>query len=218
MSSLNNFASLLLNGLWTTIQLTIVASVLACIFALIAGIGRTSQHIWIRFPIILYVEIFRGTSAFVQLFWIFFALPMFGVTLAPFTAAVLVLGLNVGSYGSEVVRGALQAVPRSQIEATIALNLTKWQRFRYVVFPQALAIVIAPATNLLIDLLKITPLTSLVTISDLTFNAMLIRQQTGDTLLSLTTILIAYFILASGIAMGGKILERRLLRGLEQVS
>lgn len=214
------FVGLLLNGLLITIVLTIAASALAFVIAIAAGVGRSlegGQWLWLRALVTAYVELFRGTSCFVQLFWFFFALPFLGISLPPFVAAVAVLGLNVGAYGSEVVRGALAAVPRGQAEAALALNYSPWQSFIYVKSPQAARFAIGPATNLFIDLLKITPLASLVTISDLTYNAMLIRQQTGDTLFTLTTILIVYFILSSGIIQISKAIQRRFDRGADSL-
>src|SRR3546814_12809856 len=82
-------------------------------------------------------DLFRGTSALVQLFWLFFVLPHFGLTLEPLTVAVAALGLNVGAYGAEVVRGAIDAVPRGQWEATIALNMSRMEALRRIILPQA---------------------------------------------------------------------------------
>ncbi len=98
----------------------------------------------LRWLAVAYIEVFRGTSALVQLFWLFFVLPHFGITLAPLNVAILTLGLNVGAYGAEVVRGAVSAVPRGQWEATVALNLTRMQALRRVVLPQAVVSMIPP--------------------------------------------------------------------------
>ena len=125
----------------------------------------------VRWLATVYVEVFRGTSALVQLFWLFFVLPQFGLTLAPFLVAVLALGLNVGAYGSEVVRGAILGVPRGQWEATTALNMTRAAALRRIILPQAFVAMIPPWGNLFIELLKATSLVSLITLSDLTFRA-----------------------------------------------
>ena len=138
-----------------------------------------------------------------------------GISLSAFTVSVLVLGSNVGSYGSEVVRSSLAGVSRSQYEATVALNYTRWQRFRYVTFPQALITMLPPAGNLFIDLLKLTPLTSLITVSDLTYNAIIVRQQTGNTALALGAIMVGYFIFSTFIVWCIRLLERRVSRGMD---
>ena len=163
--------------------------------------------------ILAYVDVFRGTSALVQLFWVYFALPLLGVRLDAMTAGILVLGLNVGSYGSEVVRGAIQAVPREQYDAAAALNLSERQTMWRVILPQAALAMIPPFGNLFIELLKGTALVSLITLSELTFQ--------GQTLLAATLrsgeifglILVLYFLLALMISSGMKRLERRLAVG-----
>lgn len=215
MSQFSDYAWMILDGTWVTVKITVVASVVAVIVALLTGVARTSKFFWVRLGPTLFVELFRGTSCYVQLFWAFFALPFIGISLTPFVASVLVLGANVGSYGSEVVRGAIAGVPRGQTEASVALNFTRLQRFRHVIFPQALVAMLPPAGNLFIDLLKLTPLTSLITMSDLTYNAMAVRQQTGSTFIALATILIGYFLMSSAIAWAIGRIERRAARGLE---
>lgn len=215
MSQFSDYAWMILDGTWVTVKITVVASVVAVIVALLTGVARASKSFWVRLGPTLFVELFRGTSCYVQLFWAFFALPFIGISLTPFVASVLVLGANVGSYGSEVVRGAIAGVPRGQTEASVALNFTKLQRFRHVIFPQALVSMLPPAGNLFIDLLKLTPLTSLITMSDLTYNAMAVRQQTGSTFIALATILVGYFLMSSAIAWAIGRIERRAARGLE---
>ena len=105
----------LLRGLSITISLTFWGALLALAVAIIAGVARSSDNIFIRGITGFYVEVFRGTSALVQLFWIFFVLPFFGIEISAFQAGVVALGLNVGAYGAEVVRGAIKAIPRGQI-------------------------------------------------------------------------------------------------------
>ncbi len=106
-----------------TLELTVLGSALALVMAFLAGLGRLSRFFALRALATAYIEFFRGTSIFVQLFWVYFVLPFAGVTLTPLQAGVLALGLNVGAYGAEVVRGAVQSIGREQREACIALNL-----------------------------------------------------------------------------------------------
>src|SRR3546814_18898427 len=115
----------------------------------------------LRWLAITYIELFRGTSALVQLFWLFFVLPHFGLTLEPLTVAVAALGLNVGAYAAEVVRGAIDAVPRGQWEATIALNMSPIEALRRHILPPAVVAMSPPCGNLFIHLLKRTDLASL---------------------------------------------------------
>src|SRR5690554_6960444 len=104
----------LLQGLKITLIITFLAMLLAFVLAFLAGFGRLSKFRVVRFLTAFYVEVFRGTSLLVQLFWIYFALPFIGISLPPLAAGVLTLGLNYGAYGSEVVRSAILAVPKGQ--------------------------------------------------------------------------------------------------------
>ena len=114
----------ILPGLKVTLQVLIFSAILAIIVAFVAGFGRLSRFKIIRFITTIYVELFRGTSLLVQLFWLFFALPAFGIQFTPLFAAIIALGLNYGAYASEVVRGSILAISKGQTEAAIALNMT----------------------------------------------------------------------------------------------
>jgi len=127
----------LFRGAWVTLQVTGAGIVVAIIAALLAAIMKMYGPFPLRWLAISYIEVFRGTSALVQLFWLFFVLPQFGLVLSPFIAAVLALGLNSGAYGAEVVRGAINAVDQGQWEASRALNLTRMQALRRIILPQA---------------------------------------------------------------------------------
>ena len=99
----------LIQGLWVTLQVLAGGAVVAVAAAFAAGLARVSRRPWWRVPAVFYIVVFRGTSALVQLFWAYFALPLLGVELEAMTVGVTVLGLNIGAYGAEVVRGAIQA-------------------------------------------------------------------------------------------------------------
>jgi polar amino acid transport system permease protein len=201
----------LLRGLATTIELTVMGATLALVVALIAGVARASKYRIIRVVTSFYVEIFRGTSILVQLFWIFFVLPLppFNISLTPIQAGVLALGLNVGAYGAEVVRGAIQAIPKGQIEASTALNMSQGLMMRRVIIPQAMVRIMPPFGNLLIELLKATSLVSLITLSDVTFQALSLRQTMGRTTEVFLLILVIYFLLAYPLTLGVRWLEQR---------
>lgn len=201
----------LLRGLSTTISLTFWGALLAFVVALFTGILRSSHNALLRSLSGIYVEVFRGTSILVQLFWIFFVLPLppFNLSLSAFQAGVLALGLNVGAYGAEVVRGAIQAIPRGQIEAATALNMSRGLMMRRVILPQAIVRILPPFGNLLIELLKATSLVSLVTLSDVTFQALTLRQSVGRTTEVFTLLLFIYFFIAYPLTLGVRWLERR---------
>lgn len=132
----------LLEGAWVTVQLTLYSSVLGLIFAFAFGLGKLSSHWAIKSVSIAFIEIFRGTSLLVQLFWLYFALPVLGdymgidLRLPAVVAGTLALSLNIGAYGAEVVRGAIQAVPPTQLEAALALDFTPRQTLWRISIPK----------------------------------------------------------------------------------
>lgn len=213
----SGYIGLILQGAWVTLQLTLMGSALAVVVAFAAGLGRLSRFMAVRALATTYIEFFRGTSIFVQLFWVYFVLPFAGITLTPLQAGVLALGLNVGAYGAEVVRGAVKAIGREQREACIALNLTRFQAMRHIVLPQALPLMLPTFGNNAIELLKGTAVVSLISLSDMTFQAQVVRAQTGSTLIPFATILLLYFVMAWLISLGMRWLERRVSRGLDGV-
>jgi polar amino acid transport system permease protein len=211
------YLGLILKGAVVTLELTLMGSVLALVFAFLAGLGRMSRFGIVRALATVYIEFFRGTSIFVQLFWVYFVLPFAGLSLTPLQAGVLALGLNVGAYGAEVVRGGIQAIGKEQYEACTALNLGRWQRMRQVILPQAFLIMLPTFGNNAIELLKATSVVSLISLTDMTFQASVVRAQTGNTTVPFVTILILYFIMAQAIAFAVRRAERRMARGLDGV-
>ncbi len=217
MGDWSGYLALILQGALVTAQLTVMGAALALVAAFAAGLGRIAPLAPVRWLATVYIEFFRGTSIFVQLFWVYFVLPFAGISLSPLMAGVLALGLNVGAYAAEVVRGAILSVPKDQYEATIALNLTRFHRMRHVILPQALPLMLPTFGNNAIELLKATAVVSLISLTDMTFQAQVVRAQTGSTLIPFATILILYFAMAMIITTGVRALERRLTRGLDGV-
>ncbi|WP_217475666.1 ectoine/hydroxyectoine ABC transporter permease subunit EhuC [Stutzerimonas stutzeri] len=206
---------LMFQGAWVTLQITFWASLLAIVCAVLGALGRLSPFAPLRWFTTAYIEVFRGTSLLVQLFWLYFVLPMppFHVELSAFTVAVCGLGLHIGAYGAEVMRGTIRSVARGQYEACVALNMSPFKRFTRIILPQALLAAIPPGTNLLIELLKNTSLVSLITISDLAFRSRQLDQATFMTLEIFGLALVMYFVMAQAINFGMRLIERRLSRG-----
>ncbi len=193
---LQTHGSRFVDGTIITVQQAILAALLAIAIAAVMGLMRLSKIWAVRGASIVYIEFFRGTSLLVQLYWIFFVLPLFGITLEKFTAGFIAVGMNLGAYGAELVRGSIQAVPRGQYEAALALNMSTYKRMTRIILPQALLIMLPPWGNLLIELLKGTALVSLISVADLMFEA---KQINGVTYLSAEcfgTALIIYYLMA----------------------
>lgn len=200
---------LVLKGVWTTVQLLVFSALLAAAVSFAVGIARTHRLWIVRFLAGFYTEVFRGTSALVMIFWVFFVLPVaFGWQLVPMWAGTLALGLTYGAYGSEIVRGALNAVDPAQKEGGVALSFTPAQRMRLIVLPQAVPEMIPPFSNLLIELLKGTALVSVMGMGDLTFSANLVRLALQQSAEIYTYVLLIYFAIAFVLT--------RLMRGLEK--
>jgi polar amino acid transport system permease protein len=193
---LDTYGGLIVSGTVITVLQFLLATAVAVFMALSAGLGKLSGNRLVRGTSIAYIEIFRGTSLLVQLYWIFFVLPLFGVTLDKFTAGFISVGLNVGSYGAEIVRGAIQAVPKGQWEAAYALSMSPARRMRRIILPQALVLMLPPWGNLLIELLKGTALVSLISVADLMFQTRQINASTFLSAQAFGTALIVYYILA----------------------
>lgn len=204
----------LLEGALVTIQITLGGALVAVIAAPAAALLKMYGVRPLNWLAVTYIEVFRGTSALVQLFWMFFVLPHFGVRLDPMTVAILALGLNIGAYGAEVVRGAINAVPVGQWEAATALNMTRATMLRRIILPQAFVAMIPPWGNLFIELLKATALVSLITISDLAFRAQQMNQTTFRTVEIFTIVLIVYLAISVLITLAMRALETRAARGL----
>jgi polar amino acid transport system permease protein len=197
----------LLPGLLTTVLLFLGGGAVALVSAFGAGLAQLSRDPVVRGAARVYVEVFRGTSLLVQLFWFAFALPLVGVRIPNEVIAVVIPGLNIGAYGAEVVRSAIRAVPEGQLAAAVALNLTRRQRMVRIILPQALVAMLPTFGNLLVELLKATALVSTIFIADMMRQAMFWRDHTGQLMPALAAILVMYFVLASIVLFGVRRLE-----------
>lgn len=216
------------NGTLATVQILAGAFALGIFLSLVVGVGRLSQRRWVRGISFGFVEFSRGISSIILLTILVIAIPILLGDLIPWlrgrSVAVLgaiALGINMGGYGAEIIRGSILSVPKGQTEASIALNLSPTQRLRYVVLPQALRIILPPMGNLTIEILKGTALVSVVAGFDLmraTQNlvaGMLAQGAIGVTVLFIN-VLVIYFILAQGVNGLFRLAERALDRRFQQ--
>ena len=212
MDNVGTFLSVIAQGLPETAIATVGGIALTIVLSLAAGLALLSPRRWLRVISRIYVEGLRGTSEVVQLFWIFFALPVLvGFEIVPIWGGVLVLGLNHGAYGAEIVRGAIQSVPRAQYEGALALSLSPAQRMFRVILPQAVVEMIPPFNNLFIQLLKSTSLLSFVFISEITRQAtqILVPRFNPQVLEIFLLLLLVYLVLSLIITAVMRLLERK---------
>ncbi len=189
----------LMQGVGITIKVLLGSVILGYLIAFISGFCRLSRNPILRGFTRFYVEIFRGTSLIVQLFWFYYALPiLFGIDIGSnYWAGVLAIALNYGAYMSEIVRGSILSVAKGQTEAATALNMSPFQRMRLVIFPQAVRMMLPEFGNYLIQMLKATSLVSLISMSDILYYGDILRSNNisqAPTIYFL--ILVFYFIMA----------------------
>lgn len=209
-----NFAELgtrmpqILDGIFVTVQLTVLGALGAMAIALVFGLLQTAKYAVLRVIARIFVEFFRGTSLLVQLFWLFYVLPLLGWELHPLFCGVLALALNYGAYGAEVVRGSIGSVPKGQYEAISALSLSPVRGMFRIIIPQAWALMIPSLSNLLIQLLKGTAIVNMIALADLFFQIEQMRAVTG-TWFAFLFGLLAYFVIAWVCVLAMNVLEIR---------
>ncbi|HEX5326648.1 MAG TPA: ectoine/hydroxyectoine ABC transporter permease subunit EhuC [Acetobacteraceae bacterium] len=203
----------LLKGAEVTAIIAVASTALGAVLAFAAGIARAGGGMLLAAIAVVYVEIFRGTSLLVQLFWLYYALPLLGFSMDPMMTGIIGLGLNIGAYGAEVVRGAILAVPHDQHEAARALNLPSRHTMWRIVLPQAVVEMMPPFANLAVQNLKDTALVSMITITDLTFRAQELRNLTLDSVPIYILTLLLYFAMALVVMGFMRWLEGRLRHG-----
>ena len=186
----------LASGAMMTVMVMICATLLATLLSVLFGLMRLSSNFVVQGAATVYVEFFRGTSLLVQLYWIYYVLPLMGLTMTPFVSGVLALGLNFGAYGAEIVRGGIQSVPRAQYEAALALNMSPHKRMWRIIIPQTFPLILPPAANLTVEMLKATALVALITVVDLMFVAKQINATTWLSAQVFGTALVIYYVMA----------------------
>ncbi|KAB3527296.1 amino acid ABC transporter permease [Alkaliphilus serpentinus] len=201
----------LINSAKITIKLGVLSFGIALCIAIIVGTLRT-----LKLPRLLkvlfavYVEIFRGTPLLIQLFFIYYGLPRFGILFKPFTAAVIGLSLNSGAYMSEVVRGSVNSIEIGQYEAAYSLGYSKTQAFLHIIFPQAFRVMLPTIMNYFSTMIKETSLASVLTIAELTRIGNQIYARTLSPFEIYITLGTVYFIMTYSVSLLSKVIERRI--------
>jgi polar amino acid transport system permease protein len=161
-----------------TLQATILGFALAATIGLAFAVARMYGPVWLSVPVAGFVEFIRSTPLLIQIFFIYFVFPEFGVVLNALTAGILALGVHYATYCSEVYRAGLANVPRGQWEASTALNLSPFHTFRDIIIPQAIPPVVPALGNYFIALFKDTPLLSAIAVLELMQTAKIIGSET----------------------------------------
>jgi polar amino acid transport system permease protein len=201
-------------GLADTLYSFLGGAVLMLLVAVVLGLSLHQGPGWLRVMARVVVEFFRGTSLIVQLFFLFYVLrPLVEVEISGVVVAIIGLGLNYGAYGAEVVRGSLNAVPKTQWESTTALSMPWLLKVRRVIWPQAWALMLPGFNNLAVMLVKGTAAVSLILLNDVTFEADMARRQVGTWAAFLSALLI-YLAISLVVSTFFRWMERRAQRRL----
>ena len=201
---------ILLMGAGVTIEITAFSVAIGFFIGLFVGIARISQFKILQIMAAVYADCIRGTPLLVQIFLIYFALPMaIGQRVEPFIAAVAACGINSGAYVSEIFRAGIQAIDVGQMEAGRSLGLTWWQTMRFIILPQAFKNILPPLGNEFIAMLKDSSLVSVIGFEELTRRGQLIIAQTYGSFEIWMTVAVLYLIMSMAISRIVAFLEKR---------
>jgi His/Glu/Gln/Arg/opine family amino acid ABC transporter permease subunit len=208
----------LLSGLIVTLELSALGWLLAVVLGIVSGALRTVPYRPLRALATFYVEFFRNVPLLVWMFFWYFAVPpllpeaprefLFAHSLE-FWAAVVALGVYSGARFSEVLRSGIQAIPRTQFEASVASGLTTFQSYRYVILPVALRLILPPATSESLNLLKNSSVALTISVAELTFQTRQIETYTAKAIEALTAGTLIYLVLCVSLATIMGWVERR---------
>jgi polar amino acid transport system permease protein len=210
LQSLVGSYPLALRGLGMTVALSAISLVLGTILGFALGVLRTSSSRLLGSAIGLWVDLIRGTPFLVQIFLIFFILPELGVELDAFTAGIIALTNLAACFICEIVAAGIRSVPTGQVEAALASGLSKWQRMRQVVLPQAMRVSLPPLVGQYVLLIKDSSVVSAIGLTDLTRVGWLVVQRVPNGLLVFAIVGIGYFIVCYPLILLARRLERRM--------
>ncbi len=207
---LQEWAPYILLGVPLTIVVSVCSIFFATIFAVIGALGRLSRSAPIYATATLYVSLVRGTPLIVQVFFIYSALPEFGIVLPPFVAGVAALAFNYGAYLTEIFRAGIQAVPRGQVEAAAALGMTERSTMRRIVLPQAIRIVIPAIGNDFISMTKDSALVSFVALQETFWRARTVGSANFQSFATLMLAALIYWVMTIVFSLFQERLEKRM--------
>ncbi len=201
---------IILIGLTVTLKAAAAGFAIALVLGLVFALLRRSRVRMISWPTALIVEFLRDTPLLVQLFFLYYVLPEFGIVLPAFLTGALALGLQYAAYTSEVYRGGIEAVHHGQWEAATALNLTQMQTYRDIIIPQAIPRIVPAMGNYLVAMIKETPVLSVVTVLEMMGLANMIGERTFEYLVPLTLVGLIFLLLTIICSAGLSRLQKAL--------
>lgn len=208
----DNLVPLAKAAITKTIPLTIISFVIGLAIALVVALARLSPNVLLHNLARLYISIIRGTPLLVQLFIVFFALPELHIKISPFPAAVIAFSLNVGGYAAEIIRSAINSIPKGQWEAAQTIGLNYVGTLSRVILPQATRVAVPPLSNTLISLVKDTSLASTILVTELLRTAQIAAAPTFEFFALYGTAAVYYWVICLVLSFAQSRMERRLER------
>jgi len=193
-----------------TLALALIAFVGGSLGGLLIALMRTAASLWLRLPARGFIVLFQGTPLLMQLFMIFFGAPVLGLDVNPWLAASAALILNTSAFLGDIWRGCIEAIPKGQTEAALALNLSPFHRMKDVILPQAFKIAVPPTVGFMVQILKGTSLTAIIGFQELTRTGQIINNATFEPMLVFSLVALLYFCMCWPLSKLASRLERRL--------
>jgi|SRR5690625_133256 len=216
ISNAIEFLPILLKGAVVTIQVTILAFILSSLLGLLLALMRLSRVAVLRRTAAIIIDVIRGLPIIVQLFYIYFVLPDFGIELTAFQAGVIGLGIAYSAYQAENFRGGIEAVDAGQREAAQAMGMRTGLLMRRVILPQAFRIALPPYGNVLVMVLKDSSLVSTITVLEMTRAGQLIASSTFENLTVYSLVAIMYLLMSLPLVGVLRRIERRVGAGVKK--
>lgn len=204
------------DGLLITFQVASICLGVGILVGIPAALARVYGPQWMRWIVIGFIEILRGTPVLVQLFLVYYGLPQFGLTFSAFTSAYIAIGMNSGAYQAEYFRGAIQAIRGGQMMAARSIGMTRVQAIRYVILPQALRLAIPAWSNEAVSMIKISSIVYLIAVPEMLYVAKDLMAKYYNPFQTYITVGVIYLIVIGAISLLLNGLEKRLaIPGME---
>jgi polar amino acid transport system permease protein len=209
VAQMTEFLPILLKGTYITIQITVASIILSTVWGFVLSLGLRSNNRVIYIPARLYINIIRGTPLLVQMFYVYFVFPDFGIQLTALQAGIVSLSICYGAYHAEIFRAGILSISQGQWEAAKAIGLKPWQVMSRIILPQAARVILPPIGTSFIILLKDSSLASVITVRELTRSGQLLASTTFENLRIFTMVALIYIIMTQVLALIIHRAERR---------
>ena len=195
-----------------TIHLSLLTLLGSLVIGTLGAVCRLSRSRWLRRPATWYVEGIRNTPLLVQLFFIYFGLGQVSVDVPNYLAALIGLIINNGAYLTEIIRAGIEAIPKSQHDASVSLGMSYPQRLRFVIFPQAFRVIYPPLCNQLISIILFSSLVSVIAVEDLALRGKMIISRNFRSFETYIVVTAMYVVMTLGISTTLRLVGRRVFR------